>query len=1255
MIAYLSGDRTVEVSPAFAHAVSQLGQATIDVRKLAYHERQILAKLDLRWQAGPDGVLMWVPQALSRATHPQSVPDFSWLQEAAASRWFSQQVGQKAPRREPPAWVVQWALEWSEWGHRYLSVVWDNAYKEALRRRIFSPFKAAGRAALVSTQFLNYFLLEYLPNCSIGISHPSIEASGSAVGNVTHQERRWPLPKQLLDPASHDHGSGEIRDDFWNRGCSSLGREFKSKTRVQEINLVGASRSLEVQVFLDFVALRLSAAEKEAGIDVAPRYRCPFLPRTRSSTLVIRDKDGGYAAPLAKYADKSCSWISREHPHLREWEPFAADFVGKAATNVPNKIAGVIHLFDRYLAIAGKKGTAAENLDPAVAIRPIPSSMGSKALLLRAFKDSVPNTIEQWSDQKMKGSLREARAFIEHILNFYCSDQDDTGTVRLKEFHNPFSLSDLSDESRTAAETVRMPMPYRWIRLFRGILVEGPNFSDWRWAQRAQQSERGDGADWFEVDERLIDKADPDCVWRMRTTGEGGLKQRIFYELWSPVRWVALLAKLNTALRTVQVRVLDSGESDSHRFDLKAWARSTVHANTVDTSANHTLAAHTDPWITNNLLDRNPILHKFVTGDEHRRSRGGKRDPQGWNNGALRRIQSVTEDGHRFDTVLYINTNKTADAKREGAAKGFEVPWPLLNCPMNVDELGNWIVPSFSSEKQKAQWLRSLSENTHWWLAKLRDWQEKYNPIARRLDWRELSGTGIFAEKTDEQYEMYRPACFLFREPAMSKSGKHPGGEFPLPDSVVVNAWWALNRELQVRFAAEGKSIRLVKDEMGETKACTFDLHSIRVSLITALVRDGKVPIEIVQRLVGHSRLVMTIYYTRVLPHQMAEGITLGMQRLEEKEEEQEKKWLMNASAEEVRAKAAFNDEKSALAALGVSQSPARRPVLAWIHVPGGICPVGCAETDTEGGLAAGCFNGGPVVSQKGSRTDHGPVEGGSRSCPNCRWFITTPKFIPELWSRAEVASYERQEYLLRTDAQYQLVQKASDALDAAAATGASRAELAKLERSYEQSQDDAEALEAQAAIAVVTMGNIYRLIYRCVDIANGRPAEGMSADDADALVMSGGSDELKVIVEETTSEMLQVARVSQISELFPELNPRKAILRASQILAKKLATDGVDPWLLLDLSEEVQRKIVNEIMRHVSRVLDPRNDELGFRKAVKLIESKESIADVLGIKKNALPDWVRSCAESRTEGVRLGTVIGQKSALLMNEPETQV
>ena len=892
-------------------------------------------------------------------------------------------------------------------------------------------------------------------------------------------------------------------------------------------------------------------------------------------------------------------------------------------------------------------------------------NIGADALLLRQSKDRVPNTLDRLSENAEKTYLRSIRdEFIEDILTFHCSLEDESGVVRLTQYCNPFLGTDLSSNRGSApVTTVRAAMPYRWIRRMRGILVQGPHFCDWQWAQQAQQSSRGNSADWFEVDESIIDRSDPDCVWRQRTTGNyKDSVKRTFFELWSPVRWVALLTKLNTALRTLQVRVLDSGESDGWRFDLREWSRlayPTTGATELSEISQGPMAAQVNPWVPNDLATRNPALQKAVVPQEALRKRGGKRDPHAWSNGSLRRVFTNTDEGEgRFDTVIYINTNKSADAGKEGAAKGFEVPLPLMSCPLPPNEeywtrQGEQLQPrkfSFTSRRHEQVWLEELGENTHWWFAKLRDWQEKYNPVHRRAHWQELSGTGLMPEKSDEQYEMYRPACFLFREPSLQRSGKHPGPAFPLPDGVVASAWWSLNKELQDRLNVDRKEgeaeVKLVVDPSGVgNRICMFDLHSIRVSLITALIVDGKVPVEIVQRMVGHSRLVMTIYYTVITPQNMQQQIAAGFRRAKEEEVESERAFLQNASMEELRAKAAFNDEASAFAALGVGRVPALRNVVMWARVLGGICPVGAATHDTEGGLAAGCFNGGPMISgAHGSKYE--PVEGGPGTCVNCRFLITLPPHIGELQAIYESACYRKYEIHQRANEQEQKVNDAKNAWDRAEEHGASRLELVALERAVDEAEDVRERISAEFAVEIVTAANAERLVLRLVASINDRVGDVPT----DALVLNGGVTEAKLIMSQTNSAMLHAARISLHSELHPEINPSGAILRASQIMARKLYNEGADPFVLLALPENLRQRALNEAMRDLAKRMNPDDFETGLGMAVHLIESPQSMADALGIKKQSLNDWILACSQGNANTPALPSSPCGGAPLLVDE-----
>ena len=1258
--AYLVGDHTQVVSAAFAEAVDGLGQRRVDLNRLSKDEKVALIGRDLRWQRSPDGVLLWEPVSLE-TTDPQTTPDLAWLLKGAEDvlRLQEQASEHKATdSKNPPCspWLSEWAKAWTLWGYRFASLRFDAALTEGEASGLANPRVAAGVAVSRMTPNLRAFLLEYLPQSGL---------TDKVRREQCADTQRWLLPEELLKVTFHGENH-LLRDDFWNRCCEGFTRP-KGK-RSSRFNTIGATRSQDVQSFLDFIAAKLNDQATSGQL-----YGCPFLPRTVSgnrllpvtsaSALDSTSASGwskvNYVLPVARDSDKTCSWISIDYPHLRAWQPFAREYVQDTKRNVSAAIRGLSLFFERYLAKAGEPGTPGEFLDPECAKRPIADEFGSEALLLLGNKDRVPKTLDALSNNKQKSSARSIRdGFIQHILNKHCSLVEGDHVTLLPEYWNPFANVELEDGPKaTGTETGRSAMPYRWIRRLRNILVQGPHFCDWTWAQQAQQSEHGNSADWFEVDESRLDRTDPDCVWRVRTTGSTSKNnERTFYEMWSPVRWVALVTKLNTALRTMQVRVLDSGESDAFRFDLRQWATQTYPKGPeAGTTAALKPASELEslpgssgtPWLLNDIEHRNRALFGSIAAQEAIRRQGAKRDPRGWMNGVLRPhwVHDPDADQRQLATVLYINTNKSADSKKEGAAKGFQVALPMHACPLPPDD-SFWVrtesgeAPaqrSFASTRQKQDWLDELGENTHWWLAKLRDWQAKYNPIDRRIEWKELSRTGLIDEKSDEQYEMYRPTCFLFREPSMNKTKAHPGAAFPLPDTVVVNAWWALLKDFQDKLNAERiegqPEYRLVMDDTGWSKSCVYDLHSIRVSIITALIVEGKVPVQYVQALVGHSRIVMTIYYTKINPLTMMREIAAGFGRASEAEVEAEKQHIQNASAEALRTQLAFNDPESALAALGASRPPGSRNMVMWMRKLGGICPVGGVSHDTEGGLSAGCFNGGPKISGEGQRAKHGPVEGGPGTCVNCRWFVTKMRFIGELHAIAENALYRFHEFKDKTALQEKKIEgiKADYELVETRQGSLTNAQKVQFNRDLEAAEAVRDGYMESAALDVLISANAYELIQRAVALRNVQS----SAED-DFLVAKGTEDEVKVILDQTDSAMLHAARICLHSEIHPEINASAATLRAAMVIARKLQEEDLDPFSLLSLPEDVQTRAVNAITKHIASLCDPENLNVGLSRAVALMESKHKLSEITGASPIKLREWVSGLSDGVTVMPRL-------------------
>jgi len=1131
----------------------------------------------------------------------------------------------------PPAISNTWSFEWlcsehpdmsawAPWAQTWVATAYDKALQNSTDRKTARPLSGAANAAAATVDALCSLFIDYL---------------GRRACDGTWLYPKWRRdPRELLSKLETEDAEIELRSEFWEVACRPLLRKYPSPNG-EDIRLVSgaaANRSKNVASFLHWLAELFNRQLNAAGGAENPRaghYRNPFWIRNEHGSL-IEDGQGKPLERVARKADKTFSWIAREIPQLRAWQPLACDYVAQLKSNVSNATSGIALFVNSFLANAGRTGTPAAGLSPAVARDP-------SRFMNR--NSGVPDTYK--SSSSTDQHIGAAVDFLDWILLNRFSEPDGRGGfITPYEFDNPLTRSEKNAGSRRSTETHRTAMPYAWVQSLRRILAQGENFNQWSWARQAQTSIMGRGADWFEVDESIIDPNDPDCVFRQRTTGanEPG-STRTFYEMWSPVRWVVILVKLTTALRTMQVRVLDSGESDEWRFDIRSWA------------------THSSPWILNGISESNEKLAASLALRlaAHGKRRTSSDKHEGWANGALRRVTAVSEAlGQYSDTVIYVNTNKTADAKLEGAAKGFDVPLPLEPCPVHVDQAGQLRRPAFASPREEHQWLDSLSRNVHYWLAKLRDWQEKYNPIERRTSWHELDKAARVTTKASEQFEMYRETCFLFREPSL-KTGKFADPSLPVPNGVVDRAWWELCKELQNQFAASGKTnldgstIRLVVDDSGNiSSTCIFDLHSIRVSLITALVVEGKIPVEVVQKLVGHSRILMTIYYTKINTEQMREELRRGLERMDGLRHESKASFLRNASIEQLRERAAFNDEDSVLRALGISTEAtpgATRSASGWLEMAFGICPVGGNATQiAENRSLPGCFNGGPLLKtgRKDGRYDtYGAVEGGARNCPNCRWFVTGPSYLFGLVAKFNNTAFylDEAKKLAMVDAKN--VSDLTEKIYESEREGAADALLGGLRRQLEVAEHRAESSSTRLMDLATTLGNTHRLINRCIAILRAEPLD----QRANALVLSGGEAEWTAVMSETDSELLQLSIVAQDSEVYPELDAGKAILRRSQIIDRKLMKDGLAP-LFMTLSEEDQQRAGNALMKRMGQLLSPDRPAVGFLKAVKLIESTAPLADHLGLNKAAMEEELDRCLrQSPTRSLPL--VFGAASAPL--------
>lgn len=832
---------------------------------------------------------------------------------------------------------------------------------------------------------------------------------------------------------------------------------------------------------------------------------------------------------ISKADDLDFRWISRNYPHLEDWRPSMAEWIKGEARGLGPKISALAAFVERYLHVLQLPTTREEFFRKG---RHYPDyfALFSKESS-NAFKDN--NTIHQ---------------FLNWVLLHAFSETAGDGTPVVSPlYRNPIPLVPRSGVPKRT-ESVRDVLPYGFIVQFRERIASGPHFKNWNFAQSALGFEtlasNNALSDWFEVTEERIDTDDPDCVWRLRER----LQKPPVLEMWSPVRWVALLLKLMLPARTGQIRVCDSGESDTWRYEGGKF-----------------------------VLNTGPLAS------------GTEQAP--WSMGIFRRLRS-RENGET--AILYFNTNKTADALKSGADKGQECPWPHFT---------------------------SVTENPYYWIEKLRNWQEKYNPISRCTKWTELPTKRSLGVKSEVQKASYADTCFLFRTP------ETPGEEqWPITNTMLQGSWQKLMDAFEREFAEKGithpDSGPIVLNDLKNGRTF-YPPHGLRVSLITAMIVDGQVPPDLMMKIVGHSRLVMTLYYTKPGYSRLRDAIIGAAERLEAKKEESILRFLTDASNKEMVKHVAFNAENWQTV---IAANPSHRNPVGWLLMHDGICFAGGNTGPLDGDKRVpGCHNGGPVINA--TSNEYGPVPGGPMNCSLCRWKAAERHHGPSLVATMNNELYhlrQEQEAAVKHSASISELKKQKAREEAAQRSFGRMRDLKTAERLYEASMDRLSILSASVA-------GTYKMIQRL---------EGLQDDAGSgmALVSAGDLATMQAVLEETDSELLQVAGICGDVEIYPDLNPGKAVFRMSQLLDSALVRESMPPFFM-QLSEEQQLTYGNAFMRALAKKANAENSLLGLREVVSIMDSGESLQRMLGV---SLPEFLPGNTEQKTEVPHLRLTVGE-------------
>ncbi|MBZ9692210.1 VPA1269 family protein [Clostridium sp. M14] len=772
---------------------------------------------------------------------------------------------------------------------------------------------------------------------------------------------------------------------------------------------------------------------------------------------------------------ESFKWLLEYDSDLQEWREYADEWIKTIIRNKQVALQVLSNFFKKYVTSYNITRSVQEFI--------------SSEYNAPNFYEIIYSKRESQNNALIQAKINVA--FIEWILKEKFSVEDDLGNkLTPAEFKNPLTkyLPDSIKSSRRN-ESDKNVLPYRYITDLRNILCP-PNatcFKDLEFAQNATDS-KANGGDWFVVDKSIIDKNDPDCVYRVREASKyeqkyKGLSNEV-YEMWFPGTTVALFTKLLLPLRTYQVRMLDSGEMDTYKY--------------VQSMRNNT--------------------GKWIKNDSHL-SQGTERSP--FERGVLRKFKDQTTQIEM--TGFFINTNKTADINKDEYEKGYDIPWQY--------------------------------EEAQYWLAKLRDWQMKYNPISRPTKWTELTAKHLGATKDNKILKATGEIAFLFRNPTVIEQEHLPIAKLGLS-----TIWYRTLQELeeQLNKNASSEEERTLKFVNPNTKTTTYyPLHSLRVSLITAYALEGGVPMPILSKAIaGHARLIMTLYYTKAGISYITDTMNQAEKSILENDKEFFDRFIRDAKYEQLEASVATNDPAAYQAVINAQQSGA-----SIVIGDKGVCPKGCL----------GCDSGGTYVNDDTGKITYGPVPGHpEQNCVRCRWFVTGPPFLPGLVHHFNTIGYnmgETGKRVIKYQENIELFENEKYECELNETIFTKQHELLKYSQLYQQEiqKNDKLANDYNATL---------RLIDKCMKIIK-KP----SSNDGVQLVTVGSEPEVSLTINNVEHELEQLQILCNGAELFLETDASKAVLQRSQIIDLTLKNNNKMP-VMFSLTEEEQLIAGNQFMR---------------------------------------------------------------------------
>lgn len=466
-------------------------------------------------------------------------------------------------------------------------------------------------------------------------------------------------------------------------------------------------------------------------------------------------------------------------------------------------------------------------------------------------------------------------------------------------------------------------------------------------------------------------------------------------------------------------------------------------------------------------------------------------------------------------TGLYFNTNKTGDVGKSAEDRGHVIPW--------------------QNER-----VLSIYNN-------LRSWQEKYNPIERTTKWSDLQEDAILKKSSRDILTDRGAETFLFRDPC----SRFP--EQPLTHTRLTAFWNKLCTELEDRLAREeetapgGERIQLViRDKSGDVSGTIYNLHSLRVTMITAWAEAG-VPIDVLMKVAGHATAIMTIYYRKISISHVTDILNSASVSMMLNEQGNWQAWIRSKAYDDLGKIVAYNDTISLRTFSEASNASLARQDY-------GICPVGCGR----------CHEGGPLVEGNVNKKYH-PVPGGPQNCVRCRFFITGPCFLLGLQAHFDEIGFKYRE----ASRAYATAATEFDKLDHQRKRAAAEKRPFFDHHRLEVLSSTADQRTREVDELALTWHACYNLIQQCIELLRRKKTE--TPADGNNLIAIGSQNDLEYALEldemgEREFELLD--KICQSSVFFSFINPQIPNMYRMRHFDQLLQRNGFDP-IFFEMTDE--------------------------------------------------------------------------------------